>query len=261
MLIQFPPTKVRIKIGTDKENCKKPHSFIAFYGKIEEKYRFLAKKQCISIKCLVISEESTTFAAKMTNRMEKMNIAIFVSGSGTNCENLIKYFADHASIKPALVVSNKQDAYALVRAERLGVPTAVTPKADLNNPDVMLPLLEKYGIGFIVLAGFLPLVPNFLIDAYPHKIINIHPALLPKYGGKGMWGHHVHEAVKAAGETETGMTVHWVTPVCDAGEIIAQFRVALSPDDSVDDIAEKEHQLEMKYFPKVVEEVISGNKS
>ena len=261
MLIQFPPTKVRIKIGTDKENCKKTHSFIAFYGKIEEKYRFLAKKQCISIKCLVISEESTTFAAKMTNRMEKMNIAIFVSGSGTNCENLIKYFADHASIKPALVVSNKQDAYALVRAERLGVPTAVTPKADLNNPDVMLPLLEKYDIGFIVLAGFLPLVPNFLIDAYPHKIINIHPALLPKYGGKGMWGHHVHEAVKAAGETETGMTVHWVTPVCDAGEIIAQFRVALSPDDSVDDIAEKEHQLEMKYFPKVVEDVISGNKS
>lgn len=261
MLIQFLPTKVRIKIGTDKENCKKPHSFIAFYGKIEEKYRFLAKKQCISIKCLVISEESTTFAAKMTNRMEKMNIAIFVSGSGTNCENLIKYFADHASIKPALVVSNKQDAYALVRAERLGVPTAVTPKADLNDPDVMLPLLEKYDIGFIVLAGFLPLVPNFLIDAYPHKIINIHPALLPKYGGKGMWGHHVHEAVKAAGETETGMTVHWVTPVCDAGEIIAQFRVALSPDDSVDDIAEKEHQLEMKYFPKVVEDVISGNKS
>ena len=115
-----------------------------------------------------------------------------------------------------------------MRAERLDVPTAITPKADLNNPDVMMPLLQKYNIGFIVLAGFLPLVPDFLIDAYPHRIINIHPALLPKYGGKGMWGHHVHEAVKAAGETETGMTVHWVTPVCDAGEIIAQFRVALT---------------------------------
>lgn len=115
-----------------------------------------------------------------------MNIAIFVSGSGTNCENLIKYFAGHESIHPALVVSNKADAYALVRAERLGVPTAITPKADLNNPDVMLPLLKKYGIDFIVLAGWLPLIPNFLIDAYPHKIINIHPALLPKYGGKGM---------------------------------------------------------------------------
>lgn len=185
-----------------------------------------------------------------------MNIAIFVSGSGTNCENLIKYFAGSESVNCALVVSNKFDAYALVRAENLGVPTAVTPKVELNNPDVMMPLLKKYGIDFIVLAGFLPLVPSFLIDAYPHRIINIHPALLPKYGGKGMWGHHVHEAVKEAGETETGMTVHWVTPVCDSGEIIAQYKVAISPNDTADDIAEKEHQLEMKYFPKVVEEVL-----
>jgi phosphoribosylglycinamide formyltransferase-1 len=187
-----------------------------------------------------------------------MNIAIFVSGNGSNCENLIKYFAGSERVNCALVVSNKFDAYALVRAERLHVPTAVTPKADLNNPDVMLPLLKKYNIEFIVLAGFLPLVPSFLIDAYPHRIINIHPALLPKYGGKGMWGHHVHEAVKEAGETETGMTVHWVTPVCDSGEIIAQYKVALSPEDTVDDIAEKEHQLEMKYFPKVVEEVLNN---
>ena len=186
-----------------------------------------------------------------------MNIAIFVSGSGTNCENLIKYFAGSESVNIALVVSNKPDAYALVRAERLGVPTAVTPKVELNDPDVMMPLLKKYGIDFIVLAGWLPLIPNFIIDAYPHKIINIHPALLPKYGGKGMWGHHVHEAVKAAGETETGMTVHWVTPVCDGGEIIAQYRCELSCDDTVDDIAEKEHQLEMEYFPKVVEQVLS----
>ncbi len=185
-----------------------------------------------------------------------MNIAIFVSGSGTNCENLIKYFAGSERVNCALVVSNKFDAYALVRAERLGVPTAVTPKAELNDPNVMLPLLKKYSIDFIVLAGFLPLVPNFLIDAYPHRIINIHPALLPKYGGKGMWGHHVHEAVKEAGDTETGMTVHWVTPVCDSGEIIAQYKVALSPEDTVDDIAEKEHLLEMKYFPKVVEEIL-----
>ena len=186
-----------------------------------------------------------------------INIAIFVSGSGTNCENLIKYFADSERVNCALVVSNKPDAYALVRAEKLGVPTAVAPKPELNDPQVMMPLLQKYNIQFIVLAGFLPLVPNFLVDAFPRKIINIHPALLPKYGGKGMWGHHVHEAVKAAGETETGMTVHWVTPVCDAGEIIAQFRVALSPDDTVDDIAEKEHQLEMQHFPQVVEAVIN----
>ena len=188
--------------------------------------------------------------------MKKINIAIFVSGGGTNCENLIRYFADSESVSCALVVSNKADALALERARRLSVPTAVAPKAQLNDPEVMLPLLRDYHIDFIVLAGFLPLVPDFLIDAFPRRIINLHPALLPKYGGKGMWGHHVHEAVKAAGETETGMTVHWVTPVCDGGEIIAQYRCELSPDDSVDDIAEKEHQLEMQYFPKVVEQVL-----
>ena len=180
-----------------------------------------------------------------------INIAIFVSGSGTNCENLIRYFKDSERVNCALVVSNKPDALALERAKRLGVP-----KAELNDPEVMMPLLNKYDIQFIVLAGFLPLVPNFLVDAFPRKIINIHPALLPKYGGKGMWGHHVHEAVKAAGEKETGMTVHYVTPVCDSCEIIAQFRVALSPDDTADDIAAKEHLLEMEHFPQIVEQVI-----
>lgn len=185
-----------------------------------------------------------------------INIAIFVSGSGTNCENLIRHFQGSDRVKCALVVSNKANAYALVRAENLGVKTAVAPKALLNDADFMLPLLKEHQIDFIVLAGFLPLVPDYLIDAFPRRIINLHPALLPKFGGKGMWGHHVHEAVKAAGETETGMTVHYVTPVCDGGEIIAQYRCALSPDDTVDDIAEKEHQLEMKYFPKVVEDIL-----
>ena len=188
--------------------------------------------------------------------MKPMDIAVFVSGSGTNCENLIRYFAHSDAARCALVVSNTPDAYALTRAERLGVPTAVVTKEKLNNPDVMLPLLRKHNIGFIVLAGFLPLIPLFLIDSFPHRIINLHPALLPKYGGKGMWGHHVHEAVKAAGETETGMTVHYVTRVCDSGEIIAQYKVSILPTDTAEDIAQKEHKLEMEYFPKVVEEVI-----
>lgn len=188
--------------------------------------------------------------------MKPINIAIFASGSGTNCENLIRYFHHSDGINCALVVSNKSDAYALVRAEHLSVPTAVVTKEQLNNPDILIPLLNKYNICFIVLAGFLPLIPNFLLNAFPRQIINLHPALLPKYGGKGMWGHHVHEAVKAAGETETGMTVHYVTPVCDAGEIIAQYRVALSPEDTAEDIAEKEHLLEMEHFPHVVEEVL-----
>ena len=188
--------------------------------------------------------------------MKTINIAIFVSGSGTNCETLIKYFSGSERVNCALVISNKADAYALVRAERLGVKTAVVPKAQLNDANHMLPLLRDNDIHFIVLAGFLPLVPDFLIDAFLRRIVNIHPALLPKFGGKGMWGHHVHEAVKAAGETETGMTVHWVTPVCDGGEIIAQYRTPLLPTDTVDDIAEKEHQLEMRYFPLVVEKVL-----
>ena len=186
----------------------------------------------------------------------KKNIAIFVSGSGTNCENLIRYFEGSSDINCELVISNKADAYALVRAHNLGVATAVVPKTQLNDEAYMMALMNEHQIAFIVLAGFLPLIPNFLIEAYPRRIVNLHPALLPKYGGKGMWGHHVHEAVKAAGETETGMTVHYVTPVCDSGEIIAQYRVELSPDDSADDIAEKEHQLEMKYFPEIVEKVI-----
>ena len=176
----------------------------------------------------------------------KRNIAIFVSGSGTNCENLIRYFQG----------SDDVNCDALVRAQNLGVATAVVPKAQLNDEAFMMPLMKEHQIDFIVLAGFLPLIPNFLIEAYPRRIVNLHPALLPKYGGKGMWGHHVHEAVKAAGETETGMTVHYVTPVCDSGEIIAQYRVALSPDDTADDIAAKEHKLEMKYFPEIVEKVI-----
>ena len=186
------------------------------------------------------------------------NVAIFVSGSGTNCENIIRYFKDSAQVKIRLVVSNKADAYALVRAQNQGVPTAVITKQDFNDCEKMTSLLEEYDIQFIVLAGFLLIVPNFLIEAFDRRMINIHPALLPKYGGKGMYGHHVHEAVKAAGETETGMTVHYVSNVCDGGEIIAQFRTPLSPDDTPDDIAHKEHLLEMEHFPRVIEQIIDS---
>ena len=186
------------------------------------------------------------------------NVAIFVSGSGTNCENIIRYFKDSEQVKIRLVVSNKADAYALVRAQNQGVPTAVITKQDFNDCEKMTSLLEEYDIQFIVLAGFLLIVPNFLIEAYDRRMINIHPALLPKYGGKGMYGHHVHEAVKAAGETETGMTVHYVSNVCDGGEIIAQFRTPLSPDDTPDDIAHKEHLLEMEHFPRVIEQIIDS---
>lgn len=190
--------------------------------------------------------------------MEKKKIAIFVSGSGTNCENIIQHFAGSDLAEIALVWSNRQDAYALKRAEKYGIPTIVMGKNDFNDADKVLPILKGYGIDFIVLAGFLLMIPDFLVRAYDHRMVNLHPALLPKYGGKGMYGHHVHEAVKAAGEQETGMTVHWVSEVCDGGEIIAQYKTSITPEDTPDNIAEKEHVLEMEYFPKVIEQVLRG---
>lgn len=187
-----------------------------------------------------------------------MNIAIFVSGSGSNCENIIRYFAHNDHIQVSLVISNKADAYALQRAKNLNVPAVVLSKKDLQQQDIVMPLLQQYDIQFIVLAGFLVMIPDYLIEAFDHRMINLHPALLPKYGGKGMWGHHVHEAVKAAGETETGMTVHYVSNVCDGGEIIAQFSTPLDPDDTPDTIAAKEHELEMRHFPQVIEQLINN---
>lgn len=185
-----------------------------------------------------------------------VNLAIFVSGSGTNCENIIRYFQNNQQVNISLVISNKADAYALVRAKHLNVETAVLPKSDFNNRELVLDLMSDHCIDFIVLAGFLLMIPDWLIDAYEHRMVNLHPALLPKFGGKGMYGHHVHESVKAAGETETGMTVHWVSNVCDGGEIIEQYKTAISPGDTPDDIAEKEHELEMEHFPKVIERVL-----
>ena len=185
-------------------------------------------------------------------------VAIFVSGTGTNCENIIRYFAGSEVVNIALVVSNKAEAPALEKARRLGVPTEVVSKSQLSDNSFMLPLLRERDIHFIVLAGFLLMIPDYLIAAYPRRIINLHPSLLPKFGGKGMYGHRVHEAVKAAGETETGMTVHYVTGKCDGGEIIAQYKTAISPEDTPEDIAAKENLLEMRYYPLVIKQVLQN---
>lgn len=182
------------------------------------------------------------------------HIAIFVSGGGTNCENIIRHFSGSTEVSIDLVLSNRTDAYALVRAQRLGVKTAVLGRADFNNEQRLMPLLE--GIDFIVLAGFLLMAPPFLTAAYPHRMLNIHPALLPKYGGKGMYGHHVHEAVKAANEKETGITIHYVSDECDGGEIVFQATTPVLPQDTLDDIAAKVHELEQAHFPRVIEEVV-----
>lgn len=186
-------------------------------------------------------------------------IAIFVSGGGTNCENIIRYFEGNAQISVELVLSNREDAFALVRAQRLGVRTLVVGRSGFYDPDVLLPLLKD--IDFIVLAGFLWMVPDWLTQAYHRRMLNIHPALLPKYGGKGMYGHHVHEAVKAAGEKESGITIHYVSEECDGGEIVFQARTPLTPADTPSDIADKIHVLEQRHFPEVIEQVILGGTS
>lgn len=186
-----------------------------------------------------------------------MNVAIFVSGNGTNCENIIKHFADSDRVRIALVVSNRTDAFALERAKRHGVAAVVVDKGRLNDEAVMADLLSRYAIDFIVLAGFLLMVPRFLIEHYRRRIVNIHPALLPKYGGKGMYGHHVHEAVCANHETETGITIHYVSDVCDGGEIIFQAKTAIDPNDTPADVADKVHRLEMSHYPQVIENLLS----
>lgn len=188
-----------------------------------------------------------------------VNIAIFASGSGTNAENLALYFKDHKDIKVKLIVCNKQGAGVIQRAERLQIPVKMIDRAQWQQAENLVKELQKMEIDFIVLAGFLWLIPVGLIRAFPNKIINIHPALLPKYGGKGMYGSNVHEAVKQNRETETGITIHFVNEEYDRGETIFQQTVPVNPDvDTPETIASRVHELEYQFFPRVVEEVILG---
>lgn len=184
-----------------------------------------------------------------------------MSGGGTNCERLIEYFKGSEDVNIAVVLSNRADVQALVRARNHGVPAVVMKREDIAKREVMGAFLKEYSIDFIVLAGFLVVVPDFLVNEYSGRMINLHPALLPRHGGPGMYGHHVHEAVKACGETETGMTVHWVSNEVDGGQIIARFRTAVELSDTPEEIAGKEHALEMAWFPKVVEQTILSLRS
>lgn len=186
----------------------------------------------------------------------KKNIAIFASGSGSNAENIIRYFRNNDSICVSLVLSNKSDAYVLERAHRLGVSCNVFPKEDWIAGDEVLAVLQEYRIDFIVLAGFLVRVPDLILHAYPNRIINIHPALLPKFGGKGMYGSRVHEAVVAAGEKESGITIHYINEHYDEGNTIFQATCPVLPDDTPEDVAEKVHALEYKHFPLIIEKVL-----
>lgn len=184
------------------------------------------------------------------------NIAILASGSGTNAENIIKYFSNRNSAKVAIVLSNKRDAFVLERAAKLNIPSVFFDRDDFYNSDKVSGYLKKYNIDFIVLAGFLWLVPAAILEAFPGRVVNIHPALLPSYGGKGMYGEIVHKAVIENGEKESGITIHYVNEVYDNGDIIFQERCRVMPDDSPDSLAHRIHELEYKYFPQVIENLI-----
>ncbi len=184
------------------------------------------------------------------------NIAIFASGSGSNAENIICHFAEKPDFCVKRIYCNVPDAFVLERAQKYDIPTMVFDRQAFRDPEKVLRQLEEDNTDFIVLAGFLWLMPDFIIAAYPNRIVNIHPALLPAYGGKGMYGHHVHEAVIAAKEQESGITIHFVNEHYDSGSIIFQAKCPVLPTDNASDLADRVHGLEYKYFPEIIEQTI-----
>lgn len=188
----------------------------------------------------------------------KINIAIYASGAGSNAQKIIEHFRNSETVNVALIVCNKPAAGVLSIAARENIPSLLIEKDRFSRGDAYLVELHQYHIDFIVLAGFLWKVPDTLIRAYPNRIINIHPALLPAYGGKGMYGHHVHTAVIAAGEKESGITIHYVDGHYDNGDIIFQAKCPVEPNDNPDDLASRIHALEHEHYPRVIEKLVSS---
>ncbi len=184
------------------------------------------------------------------------NVAIFASGTGTNAKKIIDYFHTNPYIRIRLVVSNKMDAPVLQIAREHHIDTLIINRKDFYETTQILDDLNAYAIDFIVLAGFLWLVPPYLVQAFDKRMVNIHPALLPKYGGKGMYGMRVHEAVKAAGDLTSGITIHYVSENYDEGDIVLQASCAIKPNDTADAIAKKIHALEYKYLAPTIEKLI-----
>jgi len=188
--------------------------------------------------------------------MLPIHIAILASGSGSNAENIYTYFARRPDVKINIVISNKIDAFVHKRAERLGIPSITMSKSSLSDAAILLGVLREYQTDFLVLAGFLLKIPDGVVKAFPNRIINIHPALLPKFGGKGMYGGKVHEAVVEAGENESGITIHYVNENYDEGSIIFQAKCPVLKKDTPGDVASKVHALEYQYFPAIVDQVL-----
>lgn len=190
--------------------------------------------------------------------MSMTKLAIFASGSGTNTENLIRYFKNSQLANITLVLSNNKNAKVLQRAKKHDIKTLIFSKKELYETDYIVEILKEKA-DFIILAGFLWRVPTSIIEVFPNRIVNIHPALLPKYGGKGMYGMRVHETIKENGEKESGITIHYVNERYDEGNIIFQKKITIDSEDSPNDIASKIHKLEYKYFPIVIENLLKSD--
>jgi phosphoribosylglycinamide formyltransferase-1 len=186
------------------------------------------------------------------------NIAIFASGSGSNAQKIVEHFVGHSNIKVSIILCNNPDAGVIARAKNLAIPLCLFNREDYKSGKV-LEILQTQNIDWIVLAGFLWLIPKTLVAAYPNKMLNLHPALLPKFGGKGMYGHFVHEAVVATGQNESGITIHFVNEHYDEGGIIFQASYPVEPSDTPADVAAKGQVLEHQYFPIVIEQTILAN--
>ena len=186
-------------------------------------------------------------------------IAILASGNGSNAENITRYFSENTSVRIVLICSNNPRARVHERAARLGIPSLSFSNTDFADGASVLKSLSEAKIDFIVLAGFMNKIPDVMLQAYPEKIINIHPALLPRHGGKGMYGMHVHEAVIAAGDKVTGITIHYINSRYDEGRIIFQAQCPVLPGDSALEIAARVHALEYAYYPQVIEHVLCGS--
>ena len=187
-----------------------------------------------------------------------IRLAIFASGGGSNAEAIINHFKSHSEVEIALILSNRKKAGVLKRAENHNLESETVNKEQFQNEKYMNQLMESHAIDYIILAGFLLLIPEFLIKKFPNKIINIHPSLLPKFGGKGMYGHHVHQAVFDHNESVSGMTIHLVNEKFDDGKILFQEAVDLAPDDTPDVIATKVLKLEHMHYPRVIEKWVTG---
>lgn len=188
------------------------------------------------------------------------NIALFASGSGSNAENIASFFSGDPNVSICCILCNNPNAFVIERAKSLGIPYHVFTREELYSSTAVLDLMTQYEIDFIILAGFLWKIPHNLIECFPHRIINLHPALLPKFGGKGMYGAHVHQAVIEAGEKESGITIHYVDEHYDEGATIFQAKCAVETNETVETLSEKIHKLEHFHYPRVIQSVITSQK-